>query len=402
MFVILIFLYHYILCLQLVFLLIFWIYIKIKYPFWSSQPLFHTYDYFRKLQKSPFLVSTKVVSTKYYKPENIQTFEYLQCDEKKINKFIDFIQCNYNDSDNILLLNDKKNYLAFFFDQTYPTLISFYQEKIKTLQMENTIVLGCIISRFITISFETNILPTFFLDYLCIHKSCKEKQKQTILYNLIQTHEHNQREKNPTIHTSLIKQKKKPFDGIIPLVKYHQLLYYLPESIKKVDLSLPYQFTCVAIQKENSHLLFDFLEKSNSIFRFTAISNFMKILYLINNEEIYVYCLCKGSHVYAYYFFKNSQKQYDHIGNVLEFIGSYNNTRSTDLFYQGFIYALNTIRSKNDFKILLFENISHNSLLIERMTELYSLLLKEDTYYYLYNYIIPLSPLNEKECFFLL
>lgn len=77
------FIYHYIIFLQLLFLLIFWIYIKIKYPFWSSQALFHTYDYFRKLQKSPFLVSTKVVSTKYYKPENIQTFEYLQCDEKK-------------------------------------------------------------------------------------------------------------------------------------------------------------------------------------------------------------------------------------------------------------------------------------------------------------------------------
>ena len=393
------FIFNYILFLLLLFVVIFWIYIKLQYPFWSLQPMFHQYDYFRKLQKSPFLVSTKVVSTKYLKTEQIQTFEYMKCDDKKINKFIDFIQCNYNDSDNILLLNDKKNYLAFFFDQKYPTLISFYQEKIKTHQMENTIVLGCIVSRFITLSFETIILPTYLFDYLCIHKSCKEKHKQNIIYNLIQTHEHNQRKRIPTIYISLIKQKIKPLDGIIPLVTYHQLLFYLTKTTQ--PLSLPYQFTCNAINKKNSNLLIDFLEKSTTIFRFTAISNFMKILYLINNEEMYVYCLCKGSHVFAYYFFKNSQKQYDHIGDVLEFVGSYNNTRSSELFYQGFIYALNSLCLKTNFKILLFENISHNILLIDKISELYTLLLRENIYYYLYNYIIPLTPLNKKECFIL-
>lgn len=108
----LIFLYEYILFFFFIGCLFHIAYIKIKYPFWNLQPVLHKYDYIRRFQKKPFVVFLKTgkISNKFLRPIQIKTFEYSLCDQKKIHKFIDFIQCNYLDSDNILILNNEKTY----------------------------------------------------------------------------------------------------------------------------------------------------------------------------------------------------------------------------------------------------------------------------------------------------
>ena len=86
----------------------------------------------------------------------------------------------------------------------------------------------------------------------------------------------------------------------------------------------------------------------------------------------------------------------------MEFIGSYNNTRSEDLFYLGFLHSLHNISKSMNYKVLVFETISHNNLIIHRFIEFYTLISQHNVYYYLYNYIIPSSPLKENDCFFLM
>jgi hypothetical protein len=110
----------------------------------------------------------------------------------------------------------------------------------------------------------------------------------------------------------------------------------------------------------------------------------------------------KGKERLAYYFFRNSQIQYEDIkGNALEFIGSYNNIKSTELFFLGFQFAINEIRKKEIYNMLLYENISHNVLLLEKMLEIHHSITINKCGFYLYNYIIPTSPLLAKDCFFL-
>jgi hypothetical protein len=51
----------------------------------------------------------------------------------------------------------------------------------------------------------------------------------------------------------------------------------------------------------------------DSIFTFDAIPELGTLSTLINNNEIYVYCILKGKEILGYYFFKNSQIQYENI-----------------------------------------------------------------------------------------
>ena len=183
--------------------LLYFMYIKLKYPFWNLQPVFHKYDYLRCFQKKPYIVFDKVFSTKFIDTNHIKTFEYSQCEKKKIYKFIDFIQCNYMEEDNILILSDKKSYHSYFSGQKHPSYFSFYQEIIRIPKYYNTIVLGCITSRFLNLTYETSKIPIYFLDYICVHRYCK-KQSKNMNWRLIQTHEHNQRIQNPTIQVSLL------------------------------------------------------------------------------------------------------------------------------------------------------------------------------------------------------
>ena len=242
-------------------------------------------------------------------------------------------------------------------------------------------------------------IPIYFIDYLCIHRSFK-KDNKLISCRLIQSHEYNQRIQNPTIQVSLLKQEGNPYHGVIPLIKYKKLLFYLMD-VTTVN-ALPQFYTCIVIQKNNIDLLTDFINRVTTIFRFTAMGDFANIYSLITNNELHVCCLCKGKHILAYYFFRNAQKQYDHIGNTMEFIGSYNNTRSEDLFYLGFLHSLHNISKSMNYKVLVFETISHNNLIIHRFIEFYTLISQHNVYYYLYNYIIPSSPLKENDCFFLM
>ena len=341
-----------------------------------------------------------MVSNKFVEKAKIKTFEYIKCDDKKIHKFIDFIQCNYYDSDNIITLNDKKSYNLCFLERKYPSYISFYQEIITTSSNQNTIVLGCITSRYLLLSFDNIKIPIYYLDYICVHRCCYNIHNKLITNLLIQTHEYNQRINNTMIKVSLLEQNKNPLEGVIYLVKYSKLLFQLPQLINDIK-SLPQNYVCYIIQKENIEMVNDFLLRVSSIFRFTSISDIENIYQLITNNEMYVYCLCQGNDIFAYYFFKNSQKQYEHIGNIIEFIGSYNNTRSNELFYIGFIYALSSICKKMNYRLLLYQDISHNTILLGQFVEFYTLLSQQDNYYYLYNYIIPSSPLSNRECFIL-
>lgn len=230
---------------------------------------------------------------------------------------------------------------------------------------------------------------------------------------MIQTHECNQRLKNSDCKINLFKKETNLIPEIIPLVTFTKYLFYLHLPIttkiqklsktKKSTPKLPPHVQCTRIFKTNINILSDFIDNIYSIYTFSAISDIGNIVTLINNHEIYAYCLGKGKHILCYYFFKNSQLLYENIGNnnALEFIGSYNNTKSIDLFYSGFMYSINLIQKEKLFTVLLYENISHNVFLFNKIIENNSIVLQNECAYYLYNYIIPSTPIIQKDCFFL-
>ena len=79
-------------------------YIKIRHPFWNIQPVFHTYDYWRYLYTTPFIIRRDLIQMKQKFCDKVQvhTFPYLETTAIQRTQCIDLLRCYYIGSDRVL------------------------------------------------------------------------------------------------------------------------------------------------------------------------------------------------------------------------------------------------------------------------------------------------------------
>jgi hypothetical protein len=71
-------------------------YIKIKFRFWSIQPVFHVYDFhYYFYSNGKVIMSELPPQNKYCNFKNIQTIEYSKMEDFQSKQFVNFIQENY-------------------------------------------------------------------------------------------------------------------------------------------------------------------------------------------------------------------------------------------------------------------------------------------------------------------
>ena len=409
------FLFGFIACILLIYF-----YIKIAYPFWNLQPVYHSYDFWRKWSSSPFIIQKNVpMKTKFCNFENIQTYDYLDLQDDEIEKMVDLLISNYIPSDQVLFTVTKKHINDYFTGQNYASLFSIYYEKHynygelgidgnpekKEKQLEYTNVpIGIITSRSVSIFVlnknEYTKYPCYYWDYLCVKRELKHKK---LSRNIIQTHEYNQRIKNPGVLISLFKKEEELSYGIVPIVKYTSYTFQIPTM--KFD-KLPEHCVMVQINKTNFGDFVDFLYtflKNSKVIQFSAISDIGSLKNLIETNNIYVYLLKKQKHVLGMYIFKDAKVQYENDdGCAIQCIGSVLNCNNIRLFYLGFLHSLQMITWKTHYKIVLFENIAHNTYIWDFFRTINKDIMEQQNAYYLYNFVVPGSPLSDKDCLILL
>ena len=394
------------------------VYIKLKYPFWSNQPCWHTYDYWRYLYKTPFIIQkSKPIKTKFLKPQNVMTFPYLDASQNTIVECVNLLQCFYIPTDKILLTINKKDLDTIMTGHDGSPFLSIYYENQYTTDISNEIhtiqkPIACMISYPIhiyyletTASIQYTSLHSYYWDYICIHRNHK---KTSFLRNLIQTHEYNQRIKSPDIPVSLFKKETTLCEGIVPLLKYISYTYHLqPIQITK----LPNEFIIIRIIRENIFILFEFLEKLKdpqmpNIFAFYSYTSNVNLTTLIESGQLYVYCLKKGEHIYGMYFIKKTYTIYEDIpnGNTLQLVASINNSSQPDIFAKGFMHSMIDLlkTSVEKYDVLIIDDCSHNKILLQEWNKPFSPMLENQCAYYLYNFVYPSTPLQSDNVFILL
>jgi hypothetical protein len=300
----------------------------------------------------------------------------------------------------------------YFTGQNHSSLFSIYYEKHynygepeKEKQLLYTNVpIGIMTSRSISI-FVLNKsggyikYPCYFWDYLCVKRELKHKK---LSRNIIQTHEYNQRIKNPGVLISLFKKEGELSHGIVPIVKYTSYTFQIPTM--KFD-KLPEHCFMSQVDKTNFGDFVDFLYaflKSSKVFKFAAIPDIGSLKKLIDSSNMYVYLLKKREHVLGMYAFKDAKVQYENDdGSAIQCIGSILNCNNIRLFYLGFLHSLQMITWKTHYKIVLFENIAHNSYIWEFLRTTNKEIMEQQNAYYLYNFVVPGSPYLAKDCLFL-
>lgn len=418
-------------------LLIFF-YIKLKYPFWNVQPVFHTYDVWRYYTQVPFTIQKgPPLKTKFCKFENVRTLEFSELTSEQQQKCVDLLQCYYVPSERVLYTISQKQWstcmvgldraplVSFYYDNRYVLdvwesrkqaklagVTTYFQETALPLEENSNshtaistvqvpIALSC--SRPITLYCQGEPLhvDAFFWDFICTHR---EHMKHKISRNLLQTHEYNQRVKHPDVLVSLFKKETLLCEGIVPLTQYTSYTYYLRNIA--VD-TLPPHFTVIRIFKENLDTLFDFLRnirEQSDTFEFISIVHISNLISMIQNQVLYVYCLKMREHVYGMYFIKDAFTHYEDIenGNTLQLIASINNSSSAELFVRGFKHALKDIQmiskkgQQKSFQMLIIENLGHNEGILTEWHRIFSPVFENPTAYYLYNMVFPGSPLSSK------
>lgn len=394
------------------FFLVLFAYIKIRYPFWNNQPVFHTYDYWRYFYSIPYVVyKYRPVKTKYCDIYQVETCNYSECSQYIKNKLINLLQCYYIPSEKILHTITEKELDILLSGTNEPSYISFFFDKViqNIGEQEQKIIVnpepcGSITSRPYKMFYRPTLSESvytqellYFMDYLCVRR---ERDVQKLNRVLLQTHEYNQRRNNPNVLISLIKKEIDLFEGVIPLVKYNSITYYLP-IIKPLKL-LP-NCLIVKIGDTNISILTDFLynlthntyENNNSIFDICVLQDTAYYLSQINAGLLHIYCIQHREHVYGVYFFKNTYTEYEDIeGKVLMFSTSIKNISNNSLFYSGFINCIyHILKEDKQFKMLMIENMGHNSFIIPFWNTYNTPIFNNHTAYYLYNFIYPSSPL---------
>jgi hypothetical protein len=302
-----------------------------------------------------------------------------------------------------------------------PTYVSFFNEKhynkLETSGNNIEIVLsetpiGCITSRPTKVFFRPTLTEEFYtesivyyIDFLCVNRA---KDVKSISRKLLQTHEYNQRKKNPNIKVSIIKKEIELFAGVVPCVKFNTQTFYL----RNINFgSLPPHFQVVRVLKENIEMLSDFIYiqthtnlKETGFFDFFVIPDVGSLSGLIKSNLLYVYVLKSGEQVYGIYFIKDIKTQFEDIdGDTLEVIASVSNSNNSELFYLGFLHSLQLIiKDRKSYKMILIDGIGHNLQLLDYWREKHSPIFDNPTAYYLFNYVYPRTPLDPNRCFFLL
>jgi len=362
------------------------LYIKFQYPFWNGQPVFHTYDYYRKwVCQKPFIVNPGYPSiTKYCDFDHIATMDVLtDLTEDHVACFVNLVQCHYieNEGDIVYLFN-KDIYRTLFAGHIHPSYISFYI--VPFLGRPKTI--GAITSRSVQIQIQSNDpIPGYYWDFICVHRAHKP---QNISRNLIQTHEYRARIQTPMITVSLFKKEGELSAGIVPFVQYKSYTKMVDRGFERPRL--PRYFMCNSIEQTNMAAFIEFVESQKSRFTATIVTDPGNLTAMIMGKVLYVYCVMRQGTIYAAYIFRDLRIVTGDVAHM-SLIGSIHASNSTRLFCRGYLNALWELKEAvAEFGIVSIDDLSHNGVLLRNLYDQYQEDMNSlaiESAYYFYNYV---------------
>lgn len=140
---------------------------------------------------------------------------------------------------------------------------------------------------------------------------------------------------------------------------------------------------------------------------------------LLVTQQMYLFCLKKGGHLYGAYFFKDMNLHYEDVdGKTLGLVASIQNTDSIDLFMSGFMESLRqilhyqvnkskranpnrVIKEMGQYKMMMIRNIGDNTYILDKWREYHHTILDTPNSVYLYNYLLPKMPVSNRDIFML-
>lgn len=384
------------------FFVLFYLTIKVKHRFWSTQPVFHIYNIFYWLFPPGIIQTKHPTPSKYYDP-TIFHKNFNDVSKYEIEQVVELIKNHYLKSRFALYnppINGFTSYLtghreACFLSTVEHTKDLFNYHK-REVYKKNTCV-SAMTSRPLYVKIQTNKkggqyenITMSYVDFLC---TSKETRKKGITPKIIYSHYLNTRKAKGGCSCFIFKREG-PQSIFVPLVVYKSYLFdtrkwYGP---KKMHPSLK----VIKNTPQNLHLLQTFINDSQNkgYFKVLIQPELTNIADLVKTKNLFIYSILHNDIIKAVYFFRNAHTSYALHGQTkllpsIELFCSINSFDDTQylLFFNGFTKALQLIiKDHPEFGLLLIEDISHNGTIMKNVFSKYKAYSETNNGYYLYNF----------------
>jgi hypothetical protein len=400
----------YLICVSLLFLSVWFTYIRIRHRFWSIQPVYHYYDLYYWIVNKGIIREKLPEKNKYTNFKQIETVDFDKLKKTYINDFVVLIKLHYLRNKTVKYDPDKNNIMPYFIGHSHKCFWSFYWENDvlidnKTNKMiETKKLIGTITSRPLNvlinnISKNENI-SVYYVDYLCVNKNFRNKN---IAPQLIQTHEYNQAHLNAKISVSLFKREGVLTD-IIPLTCYKT--YYFPSHKWHKPLLIDNSITILKGDMQNMYYFYNFVNETKNKWDIMIWPEMSNMIELVKTSNIYIMMILMGTSIKSSYIYKKTACSiYNNINNkfgeVLSCIASINGTYLTsEQFVDGFKIATSSLLEKCETcKYCSIENISDNDVIISNINIKTPSIIQNLTAYFFYNFAY--APFQSNKCLIL-
>lgn len=352
-------------------------YIRIQHPFWSTQPIFHTYDILYYFKPFSFIYdhNTPFPSDSKYIDSTIQI-------ESKPNKttvqsFVSFIQEQYMKT-KASHYNPSKESLELALTSYFPDFPCYIVYK----RSYNNIFC-CLTSRPIYLHLNKTQYIGNYVDYLCVHENYR---KQGHTEKLIYTYACHAKQ-HSGIDLFVFKKEYGSHSCIQSLLEYKSFVYDIREW-KSISMDIT-PVKLEELNKDGFNSIRECILSIPTLFECTMISSIEYILKSIEIQDIHIYVLRHNDKIYALYFFRNAYTTFQENGKqyeIIECIGSvcfYEEAK--DIFVDVFVNVICMIREKYNMSFLVFDMLSHNFMI--KMYLQYDHKVESTSSYYLYNFI---------------
>lgn len=387
-------------------IILFFVYIRLKYKFWALQPVFHFYDLYYWIINVGIIRKELPEKNRYVNLKKITTKTFEDIDERRLKQLILLIRLNYLRNGENKYAPKRENIVPYFVGHNAKTYWSYFTEPDLLIDnktgktIEETLIVAVITSRPLHVKINNfrkdAIFDVYYVDYLCVNKGWRKKN---IAPQMIQTHEYNQSHNNRKICVSLFKREEE-LTGIIPLTVYKTYCFNMVNWGQPEQLDA--KITLLSGDKQNIYYLYTLINEPNNKWDITIYPEISNLMELVATKNLFVKMLVIDGNIEAAYIFRKTCTFIEKDKEIISCIASINSSNNgptllRDTFIKGFKMALwSIIKENQNFGYLVIEDISDNTCIINNICVKTHPLVVSPSAYFFYNFAY--SPFKSERC----
>ena len=390
----------YILLFMILCVILFFMFIRLKYKFWALQPVFHFYNLHYWLINVGIICKELPQKNMYVNLKNIKTKDFEYIDELTKKQIITLIRLNYFINNENKYDPKPENILPYFIGHNSKTYWSYFLEPELLIDnktgktIEENKIIGVITSRPLHVQINNNPeFDVYYVDYLCVNKN---HRKKNIAPQLIQTHEYNQSHNNKKISVSLFKREEE-LTGIIPLTVYKTYCFNMSNWGPPPQLDA--RFTILTGDKQNIFYLYNFIEEMKKKWDIIIYPEISNIIELVATNNLFIKMLVINGDIEAVYIFRKTCSFIEKDKEIISCIASIKGSIQTAQFIDGFKMSLWSLKENENCKLvryLTLEDVSDNIYLINNICIKTHPIVISPMAYFFYNFAY--SPFKSEKC----